>query len=109
VSPGDSLGLLILALVLLGLGWNFGLISGTALVVDSTVPDNRPRTQGIIDVLIALAGAGAGAISGIIMSTAGFAILALAGGLLALLLIPALTWPRNRGSSSQSRFRRAAP
>ena len=28
--------ILTVALVLLGLGWNFGLISGTALVVDST-------------------------------------------------------------------------
>ena len=39
-APGDSLGLLILALMLLGLGWNFGLIAGTALVVDATVPAN---------------------------------------------------------------------
>lgn len=30
-APGDSLGFLILALVLLGLGWNFGLIAGTAV------------------------------------------------------------------------------
>jgi hypothetical protein len=35
-APGDSLVLLIIALSLLGLGWNFGLISGTALIVDST-------------------------------------------------------------------------
>lgn len=33
-APGESLGLLIVALALLGLGWNFGVISGTALVVD---------------------------------------------------------------------------
>src|SRR3546814_12900343 len=38
VAPGDSLGLLIVALMLLGLGWNFGVIAGTALVVDATVP-----------------------------------------------------------------------
>ena len=36
LAPGDSLPLLTLALGLLGLGWNFGLISGTALIVDST-------------------------------------------------------------------------
>lgn len=29
-APGESMGLLIVALALLGLGWNFGLISGTA-------------------------------------------------------------------------------
>ncbi|MBE1523439.1 MFS transporter [Nesterenkonia lutea] len=92
VAPGDSLGLLILALVLLGVGWNVGLIAGTALVVDSTVPENRPRTQGSIDVLIALAGAGGGAMSGMVVAATSFAHLSLGGGLLALLLIPVLFW-----------------
>ena len=36
LAPGDSLGWLTLALALLGLGWNVGLISGTALIVDAT-------------------------------------------------------------------------
>lgn len=96
LAPGDSLGLLILALALLGLGWNFGLISGTALVVDATVPANRARTQGTIDVLIALAGAGGGAMSGVVMAAAGYSTLALAGGILSLLLIPVLFWARRR-------------
>lgn len=97
IAPGDSLGLLILALILLGLGWNFGLIAGTALVVDATVPENRPRTQGTIDVLIALAGAGGGAMSGIVMSTTSYQFLSLAGGLMALLLIPVLIRARRDG------------
>lgn len=96
LAPGDSMPLLILSLALLGLGWNFGLISGTALVVDGTVPANRARTQGTTDVLIALAGAGGGAVSGVVMSTAGYSTLALAGGVLALLLIPALYWAHRR-------------
>ncbi|AUS81984.1 MFS transporter [Actinoalloteichus sp. AHMU CJ021] len=96
LAPGDSLGPLILALVLLGLGWNFGLISGTALVVDATVPENRPRTQGSIDVLVSLAGAGGGAMSGVVMATGGYEVLSLAGGLLALLLVPVLLWAARR-------------
>lgn len=96
VAPGDSLGLLILALVLLGVGWNFGLIAGTALVIDATVPANRARVQGSIDVLIALAGAGGGAMSGVVMAATDFAFLSLAGGLLALGLIPVLVWARGR-------------
>lgn len=101
LAPGDSLGLLILALALLGLGWNFGLISGTALVVDATVPENRPRTQGSIDVLIALGGAGGGAMSGLVMSATSFAALSLGGGILALLFIPVMFWARSpqRGHS----------
>lgn len=91
-APGDSLGLLICALVLLGLGWNFGLIAGTAMVVDATVPENRPRVQGVIDVFIAVAGAGGGAASGVVMSAAGYAVLSVAGGLLALVLVPVYLW-----------------
>lgn len=93
-APADSLGLLILALALLGLGWNFGLIAGTALVVDHTVPANRARTQGTLDVLIALAGAGAGVMSGVVMAGVGYGALSIAGGVLALLLIPVLLWAR---------------
>lgn len=48
--PADSMLLLILALALLGLGWNFGLISGTTLIVDATTPTTRARTQGKVDV-----------------------------------------------------------
>ncbi|MCA4133170.1 MFS transporter [Arthrobacter sp. M4] len=101
-APGDSLGTLILALVLLGLGWNFGLISGTALVVDATVPENRPRIQGTIDVLIALAGAGGGAMSGVVMASTSYATLSMAGGFLSLLLIPVLLWARRSAKKAQT-------
>lgn len=96
VAPGDSLVLLIVALVLLGLGWNFGLIAGTTLLVDATVPANRARTQGTVDVLVALAGASGGVLSGLVMAATSFAGLSLAGGLLALALIPVLVWARGR-------------
>jgi MFS family permease len=89
-APGDSLTLLIVALTLLGLGWNLGLIAGTALLIDGTVSENRAKVQGAVDVLIALGGAGGGALSGVVVAGAGFPVLALAGGLLAMLLVPAL-------------------
>lgn len=94
VAPGDSLLVLTVALVLLGLGWNFGLISGTALIVDSTPMTTRAKTQGSIDVLIAVAGASGGAMSGVVVDAASYATLSLAGGFLALLLIPVVTWHR---------------
>lgn len=88
-SP-DSLLVLVVALSLLGLGWNFGLISGTAILVDSTTPANRASTQGTVDVLINLGGAAGGAMSGLVMAGAGYATLSLAGGLLSLLLLAVL-------------------
>ncbi|MEZ5323349.1 MAG: MFS transporter [Microthrixaceae bacterium] len=86
--PPTSMPGLIGALMLLGLGWNLGLISGTALVVDATVPANRPRVQGTLDVLVALAGAGGGAMSGVVAAQSSYRTLALAGGALSIVLVP---------------------
>ncbi|MFV0458566.1 MAG: MFS transporter [Actinomycetales bacterium] len=96
LAPGESLGWTILALVLLGLGWNLGLISGTALVVDATIPANRARAQGTIDVLVALAGAGGGALSGVVVAASSYPTLGFSAGVLALALIPVLIWERGR-------------
>ena len=91
-APEHSLVALTLALVLLGLGWNVGLISGTALLVDGTSLENRARTQGTVDVLIALSGATGGIASGWVMASSSYATLALLGGCLSLLLIPVVVW-----------------
>ncbi len=99
-APGESLVLIIVALALLGLGWNFGVIAGTAMVVDATAPQDRPRVQGTVDVLIALAGAGGGAASGMVMAATDFATLSLAGGVIALLLIPVLFGTREARSAA---------
>src|SRR5699024_3151221 len=93
-APGDSLVFVTLALVLLGLGWNFGLISGTALIVDATEPSIRAKTQGTIDVFIALGGATGGGLSGMVVAGASFEILSLVGGVLSLLLVPIVIWTR---------------
>lgn len=95
VAPTDSLLVLMIALALLGLGWNLGLISGTALIVDSTHPSIRAKIQGTIDVSIALAGATSGAMSGIVVGYSSYATLSIVGGVLSLLLIPVLIWSRN--------------
>ena len=94
LAPGDSMTAMLVGLALLGFGWNLGLISGTALVVDGTDPATRPRVQGAIDVLVALSGAGGGVMSGLVASAAGFSTLALGGGILALALVPVLLWAR---------------
>jgi MFS family permease len=99
-APGESLGLLIVALALLGLGWNFGLISGTAAIIDATTPKVRAKTQGTVDVLIALAGASGGALSGMVMAGVGYSMLSLAGGLMALLLIPVVAWSWRRSAAA---------
>jgi len=98
LAPADSMAVLLVALALLGLGWNLGLISGTAMVIDATTAEDRAKTQGNVDVLIALSGAMGGAVSGLVVAGSSFAVLSLGGGLLALLLVPVVAWSR-RGAS----------
>jgi MFS family permease len=84
----DSIAMLLLALLLLGLGWNLGLVSGTTLVTNALPLATRARTQGMVDLGISLAGAGGGLSSGLILTASGYATLTIAGGILALLIIP---------------------
>ncbi|GAA0316917.1 MFS transporter [Bacillus carboniphilus] len=95
IAPGESMVALAIALALLGLGWNFGLISGTSIIVDSTTPSTRAKTQGSVDVLIALSGASGGALSGMVMANSNYGTLSMAGGVLALVLIPVMIWSQN--------------
>lgn len=94
LASSDSMILLVIALSLLGLGWNFGLISGTAQIVDSTDSSTRAKTQGTVDVFVALSGASGGAMSGIIVANSSYATLAFTGGIMSLLLIPVVIWSR---------------
>ncbi|MGV9453119.1 MFS transporter [Streptomyces sp. NPDC003635] len=90
LAPGDSIALLALALALLGLGWNFGLVSGTAIITDTVPLATRAKTQGLVDVSIAIAGATGGMASGIMVAATSYPALALAGGALSLALLPAV-------------------
>ncbi|MFI8193501.1 MFS transporter [Streptomyces sp. NPDC085946] len=89
-APDDSVGLLALALALLGLGWTFGLVSGTAMITDAVPLAIRAKTQGLVDVSIAVVGATGGLTSGLVVSAAGCPVLALTGGVLALAILPAI-------------------
>lgn len=95
-APGDSQLWMVLALVLLGLGWNFGFISGTAIIIDSTTIENRAKTQGAVDVWVALAGSAGSILSGVIVAFSSYAILGLIGTCLALVVVPIMIWMRLR-------------
>ncbi|AOM81748.1 putative MFS-type transporter ydeG [Salisediminibacterium beveridgei] len=97
VGPADSMMAIMFALMLLGLGWNFGLISGTAILVDSTPLLTRAKTQGTVDVWIALAGAFGGGLSGVVVMYGNFATLSIAGAVVSLLIIPIVRWMSARG------------
>ncbi|MBQ0924966.1 MFS transporter [Saccharopolyspora endophytica] len=92
LAPPHSVALLALALAILGLGWNFGLVSGTAIITDMVPLATRAKTQGTVDVAIALAGAGGGMASGFVVAASSYTTLAMIGGALALAIIPAVAY-----------------
>lgn len=49
---GVELGNFFVALVLLGLGWNFGFIGATAMLAECHEPHERGRMQGLNDLLV---------------------------------------------------------
>lgn len=93
-APGTSAPLIAVGLMLLGLGWSFGIVAGTSMITSSVPLERRPRTQGNADIALALAGAGGGLASGFVVDAASFTALAVGGGLLALLVIPLALAPR---------------
>ena len=109
LAPHDSVVLLGLALALLGLGWNFGLISGTAVVTDAAPVQTRARTQGAVDLCVSLAGATGGVLSGIVVGAAGYSTLGIVGGVLALAIVPLVAWRSGVRGGSPGRLPQDQP
>ncbi|HET9385761.1 MAG TPA: MFS transporter [Gemmatimonadales bacterium] len=63
-------------LMLVGLGWSCTMVAGSTLLSESMPPELRASTQGLSDLIMGLAGASAGALSGVIMGAWGFPVLA---------------------------------
>ncbi|MBL7258866.1 MFS transporter [Paractinoplanes lichenicola] len=98
-APEDSVALLTVALALLGLGWNLGLVAGTAMITDAAPAATRARTQGTVDVAVALAGAGGAVTSGFLMAATSYAALSITGGVLALAVIPFVVLSTRRAAA----------
>jgi len=61
-----------LALVLLGVGWNFLFIGGTALITEACAPSERAKTQGANDLCIFVVMATSSFSSGLLLETNGW-------------------------------------
>jgi len=94
ISPTNSLLFMIIALCLLGIGWNLGIVSGTAIVVSSTVISSRAKVQGFADLFIAVFGSISGFISGVIVGEAGFIPLCFFAIFLCILLVGIVIFSR---------------
>jgi hypothetical protein len=75
------------SLWLLGVGWNFGLIGGSSLLVESIDDSVRVRVQGAADLLMSFCGGLAGFSSGFIRRAIGFHLLSVAALGMATVLV----------------------
>jgi MFS family permease len=64
-------------LMVLGLGWSATMVAGSTLLSESVPVGLRPSAQGLADLTMGLAGASAGALSGIIVGSSGYPMLTL--------------------------------
>lgn len=89
-APPGAAGRLTAGLLLLGLGWSFGLVAGSTLVTESVGADVRPAAQGGTDLLMGLGAALAGAVGGPLLAVGGFRLVS---GVSAVLVLPlAAVW-----------------
>ncbi|HET7830051.1 MAG TPA: MFS transporter, partial [Candidatus Limnocylindrales bacterium] len=93
-APPDGGPLLVLGLFLLGLGWSFGFVAGSALLAQHLELHERTRVQGAADALIWSSAAAASLGSGLIMATVGYTALGLLGA--GAVVIPVLVIRANR-------------
>ncbi len=84
-ASGDELRLLMPGLFLLGLGWNFGFVGGSALINEVTEGSARLRLQGFADSVTWISGAVAGVSSGLLLDARGFMALSVVGAVLVLI------------------------
>ena len=72
---------LAVALTLLGLGWSCTMVAGSTLLTESVAAELRTSAQGLADAIMGLAGASAGALSGVIVNAWGFPMLTILAAL----------------------------
>ena len=86
-TAGHGTGQLAAGLALLGLGWSGTMVAGSTLLVESVPADRRPAVQGLSDLVMGLAGATSGALSGVVVGLGSYPLLAV---LAALCTVPLL-------------------
>ncbi|MGI9584217.1 MAG: MFS transporter [Acidimicrobiia bacterium] len=85
---------LIVGLFLLGVGWNFGFVSGSTLLQEGLPIVNRLKAQGFADSITWISGAAAAALSGVVVAGTSYTTLSILGAVLAT--APAIALIRTR-------------
>jgi MFS family permease len=95
-SAGHHQARLAGGLMMLGLGWSATMVAGSTLLSESVSGELRASAQGLSDLTMGLAGASAGAISGVIVQEWGYSALTLLAALATAPLIVLASLSTNR-------------
>ncbi len=101
VAPPDGGLVLLVALFLLGLGWNFGFVAGSAMLSENLEIHERTRVQGAADALIWSSAAAASLGSGLIMAAVGYTALGILGA--GAVIIPVVVLRSHRRDEAHAR------
>jgi MFS family permease len=74
-TAGHDTGRLTVGLSLLGMGWSATMVAGSTLLTESVGVANRASVQGLSDLVMGLAAASAGALSGLVVAWSSYATL----------------------------------
>ena len=82
VAVPSETGVLLIALFLLGWGWNLGFVAGSSMLTGAISSTERARIQGVSDALIWSTSAIASFGSGLVVGAWGFAVLGILGAVI---------------------------
>ena len=99
---GHDMTRLAAGMTTLGLGWSATMVAGSTLLSESVTVELRTAAQGLSDLVMGLAGASAGAISGLVVQGWGYPTLAALAALATLPLTALLVLTRERGDGLSS-------
>jgi MFS family permease len=95
-TAGHQTARLTTGLVLLGMGWSATMVAGSTLLSESVGVGNKPAVQGLSDLVMALAGASAGAVSGVVVAWSSYATLTMLAAVATVPLIALALRPTRR-------------
>jgi MFS family permease len=85
-DPADGAAMLAV-LAVLGLGWNCGVVAGSALLAAAVPTDLRPRSEAVGEAAMGLAAAAGAPAAGLLVALGGFTTLCLAGAAIGVAIL----------------------
>lgn len=98
---GDSMVLITVGLFLLGLGWSFGMVAGSALLTHAAPDEIRTQVQGVSDTSMNLVAALGAAAAGPVMALWGYSWLAVIAAVVVVAMVVLVVTGQRRAAAGR--------